>query len=104
MSCYYVYNRGCNRELLFVKPDDDVYLLRKIRTHLPDYPLGIVVYYLMPNHDLFWGFVKAPLRRFPNLRKGGYSMIPRILSAPPPSILLHASDHDHSSKMHHSPN
>ena len=53
MSFHHVYNRGCNRELLFVQPDNYVYLLRKIKTHLPDYPIGILAYCLMPNHYHF---------------------------------------------------
>jgi putative transposase len=53
MSFYHVYNRGCNRELLFAQPDNYIYLLRKIKTHLPEHPIGILAYCLMPNHYHF---------------------------------------------------
>ncbi len=47
---YHVYNRGCNRQPIFVEADNYVYLLRKVKEYLPLYDLTIVAYCLMPNH------------------------------------------------------
>lgn len=50
---YHVHDRGCNREPLFVMPDNYLFLLRKIKTYLPLYPLTLIAYCLMPNHYHF---------------------------------------------------
>jgi REP element-mobilizing transposase RayT len=50
---YHVYNRGCNREPIFRTTDDYSFLLHKAQTFLPDYPLRLLAYCLMPNHYHF---------------------------------------------------
>ena len=47
---YHVYNRGCNRQPVFVDEDNYVFLLRRAKSYLADYPLNIIAYCLMPNH------------------------------------------------------
>ena len=50
---YHVYNRGCNREQIFVNADHYVFLTRRAKTFLTDYPLKVIAYCLMPNHYHF---------------------------------------------------
>ena len=50
---YHVYNRGCNREVIFADSDNYLFLLRKIKIYLRHYPLSIIAYCLMPNHYHF---------------------------------------------------
>ena len=50
---YHVYNRGCNREQIFVNADNYVFLTRRAKTFLTDYPLKVIAYCLMPNHYHF---------------------------------------------------
>jgi putative transposase len=50
---YHVYNRGCNRERIFVRAGNYVFLLRQAKAFLPDYGLTIIAYCLMPNHYHF---------------------------------------------------
>mgnify|MGYP000877433381 CR=1 FL=1 len=47
---YHVYNRGCNRQPIFLDDDNYVFLLRKVKACLPLYDLTIIAYCLMPNH------------------------------------------------------
>jgi len=47
---YHVYNRGCSREHIFANDDNYSFLLRRARSFLPDYPLSLIAYCLMPNH------------------------------------------------------
>ena len=50
---YHVYNRGCNRERIFADDDNYAFLLQRARSFLPDYPLSVIAYCLMPNHYHF---------------------------------------------------
>ena len=50
---YHVYNRGCNRQPIFVSDSNYLFLLRRAKLFLADYPLSIVAYCLMPNHYHF---------------------------------------------------
>ena len=50
---YHVYNRGCNRELIFANDRNYKFLLQRAKSYLPDYPLKVIAYCLMPNHYHF---------------------------------------------------
>jgi REP element-mobilizing transposase RayT len=50
---YHVYNRGCNREHIFANDDNYRFLLQRAKSFLPDYPMRIIAYCLMPNHYHF---------------------------------------------------
>ncbi len=48
-----VYNRGFNRERIFANDGNYVFLLRRAKSFLADYPLSVIAYCLMPNHYHF---------------------------------------------------
>jgi putative transposase len=50
---YHVYNRGCNRKPIFANAGNYLFLLRRTRSFLADYPLSVIAYCLMPNHYHF---------------------------------------------------
>ena len=50
---YHVYNRGCNREDIFANDGNYMFLLRRAKSILADYPLTVIAYCLMPNHYHF---------------------------------------------------
>jgi len=50
---YHVYNRGCNRERIFVNAGNYEFLMRRAKSFLTDYPLRVIAYCLMPNHYHF---------------------------------------------------
>ena len=50
---YHIYNRGCNREPIFVDDENYLFLLRRAKSFLADYPLNVIAYCLMPNHYHF---------------------------------------------------
>jgi REP element-mobilizing transposase RayT len=50
---YHVYNRGCNRERIFVSDDNYRYLLRQVKLFLSDAAVSIIAYCLMLNHYHF---------------------------------------------------
>ena len=50
---YHVYNRGCNRENIFVSDRNYHYLLRQAEKFLEDADISIIAYCLMPNHYHF---------------------------------------------------
>jgi len=53
-ACYYhAYNRGCNRERLFVNDENYLFLLKRAKSYLLDYRLSVIAYCLMPNHYHF---------------------------------------------------
>ncbi|MBU0710434.1 transposase [bacterium] len=47
---YHLYNRGCNKDLIFFKEDHYLLLLRQIKNNYQKFKLRIVAYCLMPNH------------------------------------------------------
>ena len=63
---YHTYNRGCNRERLFVSADNYLYLLKQIKRFLPGASVGILAYCLLPNHYhfLFRSDTDAAVGRF----------------------------------------
>ena len=50
---YHVYNRGCNRELIFLNDDHYLYLVKRIKHLLPMSQVRMIAYCLMPNHYHF---------------------------------------------------
>ncbi len=50
---YHVFNRGANREPIFACQENYIFLLRQIKHFLPDHPLTMIAYCLMPNHYHF---------------------------------------------------
>jgi REP element-mobilizing transposase RayT len=50
---YHVYNRGVDGMEIFARPENYVYLLRKVKELLADLPIGVLAYCLMPNHYHF---------------------------------------------------
>jgi putative transposase len=50
----HVYNRGCNRENIFVTADNYAYLLRQVKRILPGSLISIIAYCLLPNHYHFF--------------------------------------------------
>jgi putative transposase len=49
---YHVYNRGNNKEPIFLRPENYLYFLGKLRTHLLPH-CDLLAYCLMPNHFHF---------------------------------------------------
>ncbi|HMD13835.1 MAG TPA: transposase [Bacteroidota bacterium] len=50
---YHIYNRGCNRELIFRSDENYRFLLRKMRKYFIGGELSVIAYCLMPNHYHF---------------------------------------------------
>jgi putative transposase len=50
---YHIYNRGCSREDIFANPGNYLFLLRRAKAFLKDYPLSMIAYCLTPNHYHF---------------------------------------------------
>ena len=50
---YHVYNRGCNRENIFANAGNYLFLLRRAKLLLMDFPLSVIAYCLLPNHYHF---------------------------------------------------
>ena len=47
---YHIYNRGTNREPIFVEPDNYEFVLRKIKLYLRELALTLIAYCLNLNH------------------------------------------------------
>ena len=53
-GCYHhLFNRGWNKRKIFFSGANYVYLLRKIKSSVPKYGVGLIAYCLMPNHYHF---------------------------------------------------
>lgn len=50
---YHIYNRGVNRQPIFANAGNYLFLLRRAKSFLADYPLSVIAYCLMPNHYHF---------------------------------------------------
>jgi REP element-mobilizing transposase RayT len=50
---YHIYNRGVDGMEIFVRPENYVYLLRKVKELLAELPIAVLAYCLMPNHYHF---------------------------------------------------
>ena len=50
---YHIYNRGANKENIFLCDENYLYLLRKIKKHSIEFNICVVAYCLMPNHYHF---------------------------------------------------
>lgn len=69
-GCYYhVYNRGTNRENIFLSPENYRYLLNLVKKTISHQAISIIAYCLMPNHYHFL------------LRQNGTSTISNFIQA-----------------------
>jgi REP element-mobilizing transposase RayT len=50
---YHVFNRGCNREKIFTVESNYLFLIKRMKSLVPDYSLKVIAYCLMPNHYHF---------------------------------------------------
>jgi len=50
---YHIYNRGVEKRKIFTNEDNYYFLLRRIKEFLPEYPITLNTYCLMPTHYHF---------------------------------------------------
>ena len=50
---YHIYNRGCNKENIFIDDENYIYLLRKIIKYKDEFNISVIPYCLMPNYYHF---------------------------------------------------
>jgi len=50
---YHVYNRGCNRDRIFINDENYIFLLTRMKSYITSYAVSIIAYCLMPNHYHF---------------------------------------------------
>lgn len=55
---YHIFNRSNNNEIVFKKPDNYIYFLKKYRSYLHPY-LKTLAYCLMPTHFHFFVFIES---------------------------------------------
>ena len=56
-SFYHIYNRGNNKQRIFLNRENYLFFLRKVRTHFLNH-VDVLAYCLMPNHFHFLVFTK----------------------------------------------
>jgi putative transposase len=47
---YHIYNRGVEKQNIFVCEENYLFLLHRSQKYLPQYPISLIAYCLMPNH------------------------------------------------------
>ncbi len=52
-NIYHIFNRGCNRENIFFKEENYIFLLKKVNQTVSKYGVTVLAYCLMPNHYHF---------------------------------------------------
>ena len=72
---YHIFNRGVNGMNIFYKPENYLYLLRKLKATIEKYGVGIIAYCLMPNHYHFLlrQLTTRPLSQWIQMLFNGYS-------------------------------
>jgi putative transposase len=55
---YHVYNRGNNKQIIFLEEENYRYFIQKINKELPDF-VSLVAYCLMPNHYHLMLYIKS---------------------------------------------
>ena len=63
---FHVYNRGVAKQQIFRSDDNYNFFLAKVERYIPEYPISMVAYCLMPTHYHFLieTETKAPISRF----------------------------------------
>ncbi len=47
---YHIFNRGVEKRIIFNDDNDYIALLKRIQNYLPEYPISLIAYCLMPTH------------------------------------------------------
>ena len=72
---YHIYNRGANRNSIFVEEGNYIYVLQKMRQYSEKYDISILAYALLPNHYhfLLWQKGEHPARYLPQYTFNAYT-------------------------------
>ena len=72
---YHIYNRGANRNSIFVEEGNYIYVLQKMRQYSEKYEISILAYALLPNHYhfLLWQKGEYPARYLPQYTFNAYT-------------------------------
>lgn len=62
---YHIYNRGIDRQKIFITHENYLFFLRKVRVYLRDY-CDVIAYCLMPNHFHFLILSSASINELPS--------------------------------------
>lgn len=66
---YHVFNRGVDHQTIFKNNENYLFLLKRITQFLPDYPVTLIAYCLMPNHYHFLFYIKKDAGLGPFLQR-----------------------------------